>query len=326
MAENDVFRLADAGLAPHPARLVQPNVGVRLSAIRRSSLLDADLQQLFTAHEPVDIGPSFIGQVAMASSDELVVIGHVADGLIEVWRGSAHGLTRLTQLAAPVPAGGLVSLVRYRNEWHLFARSEHGRSSHLISTDLREWAALSQLTDSFPAFAVSGAAVRNGDLLLAGRIFVDSTAFGWGLLRSDGRSFEARPVPLPLATQLGVVGPIVNGRGDTVLLLDSGHNRTVARSVGTGWSLSLLVPDVTPSAAFGDDADLWLVGDDNTTNVPSVARIDSPRVIALPPGPGPGPGDADDDAADAGGAGTRQPGRVRAAMVHDHFLILARET
>jgi hypothetical protein len=275
-----------------------------LSAVRRSALLDADPQQPPAAFEPLDIGPRFIGQVAMAAHDELVVVGHVADGVIEVWRGSVHGLTRLTQLAAPVPAGGLVSLVRYRNEWHLFARSEHGRSSHLVSTDLRHWAPLSQLTDSFPAFAVSGAAVRNGDLLLAGRIFVDNTAFGWGLLRSDGRNFEARPVPLPLATQLGVVGPIVNGRGDTVLLLDSGHNRTVARSTGSGWTLSLLVPDVTPTAAFGDDVDLWLVGNDNTTNLPSLAKINAPGVVALPVG----------------------PGRVRAALAHDDFLVLARES
>lgn len=316
MAESaEISRFASADVVDR-AHLPQANVGVRLSAMSRTSLFEPDLSQGRAAQQLPDhgrrvidphfIGPRFIGQVAMAAHDELVVVGHVADGLIEVWRGSVNGLTRLTQLAAPVPAGGLVSLVRYRNEWHLFARSEHGRSAHLMSTDLREWSPLSKLTDSFPAFAVSGAAVRNGDLLLAGRIFVDNTAFGWGLLRSDGRNFEARPVPLPLATQLSVIGPIVNGRGDTVLLLDSGHNRTIARSIGSGWTLSLLVPDVTPTAAFGDDVDLWMVGNDNTTNVPSLAKVNAARVVALPALP----------------AATH----VRAAMVCGDSLIVARET
>ena len=78
-------------------------------------------------------------------------------------------------------------------------RDERGRSSHLVSNDLREWTPLCNLHRSFPAFAVSGVAVRDDELLLAGRVFVDKTPFGWGLLRSDGRNFEARPVPLPLA-------------------------------------------------------------------------------------------------------------------------------
>ena len=146
--------------------------------------------------------------------------------------------------------------------------------------------------------------------MLAGRVFVDDTAFGWGLLCSDGRNFEARPVPLPLATQLGVVGPVVDRAGDTVLLLDSGHNRTVATTTGTGWTLSLMAPDVTPVAAFVAGADLWIVGPDNASGVPSLAKITDDHVIALP--------------APVVSTGSTI-GRVRSALVHDDHLILARE-
>ena len=214
--------------------------------------------------------------------NSLVAIGHVAEHELQVWCGSAQQLNRVTEFAAPVPAGGLVSLIKFRNEWHLFARSEHGRSSHLVSTDLCEWSHLTQLVSSFPAFAVSGVAVRDDELLLAGRVFVDDTAFGWGLLRSDGRNFEARPVPLPLATQLGVVGPVVNHEGNTLLLLDSGRNRTIATSAGQGWTLGMLVPDVSPAAVFAHGADLWTVGHHNLTGVASLAKVTDERVIALP--------------------------------------------
>ncbi|MCU1361182.1 MAG: hypothetical protein JWN99_2471, partial [Ilumatobacteraceae bacterium] len=239
-----------------------------------------------------------------ASASDLVFIGHVADGVLQVWRGSADRVAQVSEFDAPVPAGGLVALARFHDEWHLFARNERGRSSHLVSTDLCRWTAFPNLVTSFPAFAVSGVAVRENDLLLAGRVFVDNTAFGWGLLRSDGRVFEARPVPLPLATQLGVVGPTVDGAGDTVLLLDSGHNRTVARSTGMGWSLQMLVPDVTPTASFTDVDDLWLVGYDNVEGVPSMAKIDQSELVPL-----------------------HDPafGRVRSATVHHDHVVLAHE-
>jgi hypothetical protein len=285
------------------------DLGVRLSSMPRD-VLDPSSAASGDDTVAMAIGPRFIGHVALAAHDNLVAIGHVAEHELQVWCGSARQLTRVTEFAAPVPAGGLVSLVRFRDEWHLFARSEHGRSSHLVSTDLCEWTHLTQLVSSFPSFAVSGVAVRDDDLLLAGRVFVDNTAFGWGLLRSDGRNFEARPVPLPLATQLGVVGPVVNRAGDTVLLLDSGHNRTVATSTGTGWTLSLLVPDVTPVAVFAADADLWAAGPDNASGVPSLSRITDDRVIALP--------------APIISTGSTI-GRVRSALVHGSHLILARE-
>jgi hypothetical protein len=229
----------------------------------------------------------------------------VADDTVQLWAGSPAHLECIADLAAPVPTGGLVGLVRFRGEWHLFARSELGRSSHLVSTDLCNWTHLPQLVSSFPAFAVSGAVVRGGELLLAGRVFDDDTAFGWGLLRSDGRNFEARPVPLPLATQLGVIGPIVGPAGEAVLLLDSGHNRTVATSSGGGWSLSLLVPPVQPLAVFSDGRDVWLAGADVETGVASVARLFDDQVVALP-----GP----------------ELGRVRSAIACGDRIVLARET
>jgi hypothetical protein len=307
---------SDFSVLAHSSPAVAAGLGVRLCSLARAVFDSGESGTSASRGYTIEVGPRFIGHVAMASHDGLVVVGHVADNQLQIWRGSARHLTHVADLASPISAGGLVSLIWYRDEWHLFARSEHGRSSHLVSPDLAEWTLLPQLADSFPAFAVSGVAGRPGDLLLAGRIFVDNTAFGWGLLRSDGRMFEARPVPLPLATQLGVVGPTVNRRGDTVLLLDSGHNRTVARSSGTGWALSLLVPDMTPVAAFADGDDMWLLGHDNTTGVPALARIDDAQIIALPDlsfGP------------DRARGVERPAGRVRAALVHDDHLILARE-
>jgi hypothetical protein len=274
--------------------------GVRLSSLPRAVLESESV----SADLVLEIGPQFVGPVALATHEQLVAAGHVADGSIEVWRGTSHHLALVAEVEPPAPFGAVVSLCWYRNEWHLFTRSDAGRSSHLVSTDLREWTPLLQLAHSFPAFAVSGVAVRNGEMLLAGRIFVDNTAFGWGLLRSDGRSFEARPVPLPLATQLGVIGPTVNRHGDAVLLLDSGHNRTVARSTGLGWTLSLLIPAVTPTAAFADGIDLWLVGHDDVGQLPALARVNVDGITSLPPS---------------------SHGAVRAAIVHGDRLVLARE-
>ena len=276
-------------------------IGVRLSAMPRD-VLDDPFGAVDAVARPV--GPRFIGHVAVASHENLVAIGHVTDHELEVWCGSADQLTRVTAFAAPVPAGGLVSLIHHRDEWHLLARCERGRSWHLVSDDLCRWTHLSQVVSSFPSFAVSGAAVRDGDLLLAGSVFVDKTAFGWGLLRSDGRNFEARPVPLPLATQFGVVGPVLDGHGDAVLLLDSGENRTVARSTGRGWMLSLLAPDITPVSGFADGDDVWMAGHDNATGDPALARVSSDHVISLPR------------------AGL---GRVRSASVHRDHLVVASE-
>jgi hypothetical protein len=280
------------------------DLGIRVSAVSRAVMHAGARSGTCTAVETLVIGPRFVGNVAMASQEDLVVVGHVADGELEVWRGSPGRLTRVAEFEAPVPAGGLVSLLAFQDEWHLFARNERGRSSHLVSTDLVDWVPLPDLAHSFPAFAVSGVAARDNELLLAGRVYVDDTPFGWGLLRSDGRTFEARPVPLPLATQLGVVGPTVSTDGDTVLLLDSGHNRTVARSTGLGWTLTLLLSDITPTAAFADGTDLWLVGSDNAAGVPSLALVNEPQAYPLP------------DSAF---------GRVRSALVHADHVVLARE-
>jgi hypothetical protein len=281
------------------------NVGVRLSAVPLA-VIEMQDQDAGAARrvDTIDIGPRFVGQVAMASHEgELVVVGHVADGELQVWRGAATELRQWTDFTAHIPAGGLVALVHHAGLWHLFARSEHGRSTHLVSPDLVEWTSLYQLAASFPAFAVSGAAIRNGDLLLVGRVFVDNTAFGWGLLRSDGLTFEARPVPLPLATQLGVLGPVVNCHGAAVLLLDSGKNRTVAKATGAGWTLSLLVPKLTPVAAFAAGVEMWLVGQ-GTDGTMSVARVNEPQVSVLSGVP---------------------PGRIRSALAHDQQLVMACE-
>jgi hypothetical protein len=293
----------DASPLVHDAAAAS-DLGVRVSAFSRSALCASVRSGTCTALQTLAIGPRFVGQVAMASVDELVVVGHVADGELQVWRGTGEHLSMVAEFAAPVPAGGLVSLVWFQDEWHLFARNERGRTSHLVSHDLVEWRSLTNLDDSFPTFAVAGVAVRDDELLLVGRVFIDDTAFGWGLLRSDGRTFEARPVPLPLATQLGVVGPTVGAQGDTVLLLDSGHTRTVARSTGLGWTLNLLVADVTPTAGFADGDDLWLVGYDNGKGVLSMARVNEPEVYPLP---------------------ESAFGRVRSALVHDDHVVLARE-
>jgi hypothetical protein len=288
--------------APVPADL-----GVRLSIVSRSVLRPARPGGYVAAAvrpvvQTMAIGPRFIGHVAMASHDDLVVIGHVADGVLQAWSGSASLLTKVSEFEAPIPAGGLVSLVRYLDEWHLFARNERGRSSHLVSTDLCQWTPLSELVTSFPTFGVSGVAVTDHGLLLAGRLFVDDTAFGWGLLLGDGRTFAARPVPLPLATQLGVIGPTVNRDGDTVLLLDSGHSHTVARSTGLGWSLTLMLPGVSPTASFSNGAELWVVGDD-VHGALSLGKLNG-DVVPLPPG---------------------EFGRVRSALIHGDHLVLASE-
>ena len=144
------------------------DLGVRLSSMPRAVLDSVGSPSFADETSAVAIGPRFIGHVALASNGDLVAIGHVAEHELQVWCGSAQQLTRVTEFAAPVPAGGLVSLLRFRNEWHLFARSEHGRSSHLVSTDLCEWIHLTQLVSSFPSFAVSGAVVRDNDAVVGG--------------------------------------------------------------------------------------------------------------------------------------------------------------
>jgi hypothetical protein len=292
-----------------PVAPVAAGVDVRLSVLPRAVLSTlGDGGTTTTTEVPESgafaFGPDFIGNVALATAaDDVIAVGHVADHRLQAWRGQPGHMVEVADFAAPVPAGGLVALCRFRDQWHLFARSQHGRSSHLVSHDLRTWSPQLQLSISFPAFAVSGAAVRNDHLMLLGRVFVDNTAFGWGLLRSDGLSFEARPVPLPLATQLGVVGPIVNAHGDAVLLLDSGHNRTVATATGLGWTLSLLVPAVTPMAAFADHADMWLVGLDDQTGGTMLAKLNDPRTVTLP---------------------TVVGGRIRSAIPCGEHLVLAR--
>jgi hypothetical protein len=291
----------DVSLLSREVPQVDEGLGVHVTSVPRRLLAGVDDDEI----ESRVVGPRFIGQVVMAGhGDHLVVIGHVADHALQVWCGSGQHLERVTEFAAPVPAGGLVALVRFGREWHLFAQSEHGRSSHLVSPDLCTWTQLTQMISSFPAFAVSGAAVREHELVLTGRVFVDDTAFGWGLLRSDGRSFEAQPVPLPIATQLGMVGPIVRPNGDVVLLVDSGHNRSVATATGTSWALGLLVPPVRAACGFHDGDELWVAGTSDDGR-PCVARVHDEAVVELPSGDG--------------------LGRVRGAIVHGGRLVVARE-
>lgn len=285
----------------------QVDHGVRVSSFDRHALHpshdDGHVAVRHAIHTTA-IGPEFVGPVVMASRGDLIVIGHVAHQTLQVWRGSGSRLTKVTEFEAPVTAGGLISLVRHRDEWHLFARHTDGRSAHFVSTDLYQWSPRSALAHSFPAFAVSGAAVGRDGLLLAGRIYVDEMPFGWGLLCSDGRTFEARPVPLPLATQLRVVGPVIDHAGHTVLLLDSGHNRTIATSDGQGWVLTTVLPAVVPTASFVDGADLWLVGQDGVDGSPVLARLDHDEIVPLP-----------DDTL----------GSISAALVHADHVVLARD-
>ena len=277
---------------------------VRLAAVERRALRRSS--PLTVAERPTSslTGPT----VAASNGRRLVVVCGQHDGSISVQAGSWPELRDLAVLDpcasdAAVP----VALVPWGDEWHLFGRCRHGGSVHLVATaDLATWRVRPTLGAGFPAFVVSGACATPDGLLLAGRVLVDRLAFGWALLATDGESFSARQVPVPLASPLGVLGPVADTRGQ-VVVVQSGTRCTVARSEGAGWTLSPLRPRLSPTAVFVVDGAAWVAGYDTDTHVMRLASIDSDTSLEL------------DDADPAA------PALVSAAVRHGPHVVLVRE-
>lgn len=294
----------DAGPGDRSAALPAGSLRVHLAAVERSALTrDAALH--VASRPSVSLtGPT----VAGSDGRRLVVVCAHHDGVVRVRSGAWPELrdtgtidVLADDLAVPV------ALVWSNNEWHLFARSRNGGSVHVVATaDLATWRVRPTLGAEFPAFVVSGACATPGGLLLAGRVLVDRLAFGWALLASDGESFSARQVPVPLASPLGVLGPVADTRGQ-VVVVQSGTRCTVARSEGAGWTLSPLRPRLSPTAMFVVDGAAWVAGYDTDTHVMRLASIDSDTSLEL------------DDADQAA------PALVSAAVRHGPHVVLVRE-
>lgn len=222
------------------------------------------------------IGGSFVGRVAMAAaSHALVVAGrHSEAGGIVLSGALGTELRTIGELEVGTDdLVVLIELVEVLGVWHLFGLDARGHTTHHTSADLAVWRRRFEIDASFPAFAVTGATAHAGGLLLAGRVVVDRAAYGWGLLAFDGEQFVARPVPVPLASQINVVGPVVNASGNLTLLLDSGSTHTVARADGMGWTLSLLTPTMVPTTAFAIDDEIWMAGHMSDHDQPTIARV-----------------------------------------------------
>lgn len=210
-------------------------------------------------------GPDFHGSVALAArAHHVVVAGRHRPHGVDVFVVGWTELELLGTIDAEVDElFDIVELIWYRQQWHLFGRDRGGRSTHHVSDDAVTWECRTELVRSFPAFVVTGAGAMAGELILAGRVVLDHANHGWGLLAFDGDSFRPRPVPVPLSSQLSVIGPIATDAGDVSLLLDSGSDRTVARSsrpAGSGWTLSLLTPTMVPAGVFEVDGAIWMAG------------------------------------------------------------------
>lgn len=244
--------------------------------------LDLRHPQAETPVRGTEFGPILDGSVVVANDWGLVAVSHDGDRLTG-WRGDIDTVVAVGACDAGAWAiDTLVALVAFAGRWHLFAITERARSLHLVSSDLADWQPLDGLSSSFPAFAVTGATVRQGELLLAGRVFVEEIPFGWGLLRSDGVDFTSRPVPLPLASQLRVLGPTADTKGDTMLVLDSGTTRTVARSSGQhGWTLGLLDTELVPTCVFSCTHDVWVAGHRPGESEAMLCRVGDARPAAL---------------------------------------------
>lgn len=253
----------------------------------------------------VRFGPQFDGPVALAAIDDvLLAAGRDRDDQIGVFAGRPGDLHRVGAIEAGPEVAVVVDLARLHQRWHLFGCCPEGRTTHHVSDDLVRWERRSEIDRSFPAFEVSGVAAVADQLLLAGRVVVDRSAYGWGLLACDGEAFEARPAPVPLSSQLTVVGPISNAAGDVTLLLDSGTNHTVARSTGRGWTLSLLTPVMVPSAVLVIDDAVWMAGRAPDRDQATLARVGGQHLDEV---------------------GPSSHGLIRKAVAIDGTIVFARE-
>jgi hypothetical protein len=219
--------------------------------------------------------------------DGLIVVGRAHDNTDEigVFRADVDRLQQIGRIAADVAAVSVViDVVHLREVWHLFGCALDGRTTHHVSADLVSWERRPEIEGSFPAFGVSGVAVVHDHLLLAGRVVIDGATYGWGLLASNGEAFVARPVPVPLSSQLSVVGPVASSDGDVVLLLNSGTEHTVARSTGRGWTLNTLSPTLVPTVAFMVDDEAWMAGHLPGSDEAGVALVGGERLDGAGPG------------------------------------------
>lgn len=292
------------------AALPAGSLRVRLAAVERSAL--ARDEALVVASRPAVslTGPT----VAASDGRRLVVVCAHHDGVVRVRSGTWPELrdtgtidALADDLAVPV------ALVWSNNEWHLFARSRHGGSVHVVATaDLATWRVCPTLGAEFPAFVVSGASAVNGSMLVAGRVFVDRLVFGWGLLAGGVDGFVPRQVPSTLASPLGVLGPVDDGCGSQLLVLQVGHVCRVATSNGHGWSSSLLPPGLSPTAVFTADGRPWLAGYDPVAGRIRLGQLGTGRLLDL------------DDVGDLAD-GTAAPSLVTAAVAHGDHLVLIRE-
>ncbi|MEK7425762.1 MAG: hypothetical protein AAB131_18210 [Actinomycetota bacterium] len=280
----------------------EATVQIELWSLARASLGAPD-----AGSAAVRFGPQCDGPVALAAIDGLLLAaGRDRDDQIGVFAGRPGDLHRVGAIeAGPDDVAVVVDLVRLHQRWHLFGCCPEGRTTHHVSDDLVRWERRSEIDRSFPAFGVSGVAAVADQLLLAGRVVVDRSAYGWGLLACDGEAFEARPAPVPLSSQLTVVGPISNAAGDVTLLLDSGTNHTIARSTGRGWTLSLLTPVMVPSAVLVIDDAVWMAGRAPDRDQATLARVGGQHLDEV---------------------GPSSHGLIRKAVAIDGTIVFARES
>jgi hypothetical protein len=271
-----------------------------------SSSATRSFEQRFRGRVAMVTTPDTLGHPTLRG-DRLIVVGRVHDNIDEigVFRADVGRLQQIGHIAADVAEVSVViDVVRLREVWHLFGCALDGRTTHHVSADLVSWERRPEIERSFPAFGVSGVAVVGDHLLLAGRVVIDGATYGWGLLASNGEAFVARPVPVPLSSQLSVVGPVANSDGDVVLLLDSGTEHTVARSTGRGWRLDILTPSLVPTVVFMVDNEAWMAGHLPGTDEAGVALVGGERLD---------------------GAGPSSLGLIRAAVSVNGQLVLGRD-
>jgi hypothetical protein len=299
----------DAGPVDRSA-LPPGSLRVHLAAVERSAL-----SRTAAVHVAPRRSVSLTGPTVVASDGRrLVVVCAHHDGVVRVRSGAWPELrdtgtidALADDLAVPV------ALVWSNNEWHLFARGRHGGSVHVVATaDLATWRVCPTLGADFPAFAVSGACAVNGSVLLAGRVFVDRLVFGWGLLSGGLDGFEPRQVPSTLASPLGVLGPVDDGHGSQLLVLQVGTTCLVASSRGHGWTSEPLPPGLLPTALFTVNGRPWLAGYDPVAGRIRLSQLGSSHVLDL---------DDVDELAD----GSAGPSLVTAAAAHGDHVVLIRE-
>jgi hypothetical protein len=293
----------DAGPADRYADAPAGSLRVHLAAVERAALGRSGVVPVATRPGLALTGPT----VVASDGRRLVVVCAHHDGVVRVLSGSWPELRQTSSIDAI--AGDVavpVALVSLADEWHLLARGRNGGSVHLVaSADLATWRVCPTLGVDFPAFVVSGACVVDGALLLAGRVFVDRLVFGWGLLSGGADGFVARQVPSTLASPLGVLGPVDDGAGNQVLVLQVGSASRVATSGGAGWQTRQLPPQLSPTALFTVDGHPWLAGYDPVASHIRLGPVGDERIVDLD---------------DAGG-----PSLVSSAVVHGDHVVLVRE-